>query len=540
MGLISDLEVSEALEGLDIRTIERASDELWYDLPVRFAEPLLRAVARLDDATVEAHPRLLLAAFFAHAFISSPGDVSLARARHFYLTRGPHYAARLAAFRDPGDLVAAGMAAMIGARMRGALSTAERIGERVEHLMGRVDVYAHLPWSRHRSGSRPGWVAAQRAFVALFDGRWDDAIGFLNRAFLEIGPPPHHHVAGVNACANLVFFNACHGYTSRAREWLVELQQLPPVPEPIAHLAMMGADLGRAWLAMDEMDLPRATEAVDAAGVATDQVEHWPWIASTRARLDLLLDQPVAGLARLEEACTAHGVTLSGAPGGGVVQRAFAELRLAEGNGTTAIELARQGRSPAYVAPAAARAYLLSDEPRRAIRVAAHALRAHTIGPRAALDLQLSLAIAYLRVGDADAARECAEHVHAMFQVVGDRTVFRDIEPSELQMIWAVAPRSSAMVHEGRAWRRAKPRIVSLTARERLVLEHLAGEASVVDIAARLTVAVSTVRSQVRSIYRKLEVRNREDAVAQAVALGLLHGRPPLDGDVATAPRAPC
>jgi DNA-binding NarL/FixJ family response regulator len=61
-----------------------------------------------------------------------------------------------------------------------------------------------------------------------------------------------------------------------------------------------------------------------------------------------------------------------------------------------------------------------------------------------------------------------------------------------------------------------------LTYREREVLALLAGGASNREIAATLSVTLATVKSHLVHIYAKLEVRNRNDALSRAVALGLL------------------
>ncbi len=60
-----------------------------------------------------------------------------------------------------------------------------------------------------------------------------------------------------------------------------------------------------------------------------------------------------------------------------------------------------------------------------------------------------------------------------------------------------------------------------LTKRERVVLAHLTEETTLDDIARRLFVTRNTVKSQVRSAYRKLGVSTRAEAVARARELGL-------------------
>jgi LuxR family transcriptional regulator, maltose regulon positive regulatory protein len=59
---------------------------------------------------------------------------------------------------------------------------------------------------------------------------------------------------------------------------------------------------------------------------------------------------------------------------------------------------------------------------------------------------------------------------------------------------------------------------------EGAVLRWLASDLSVREIGAQLYLSPNTVRSHVRSIYRKLRVGSREDAVARAEGIGLLSG----------------
>ena len=60
-----------------------------------------------------------------------------------------------------------------------------------------------------------------------------------------------------------------------------------------------------------------------------------------------------------------------------------------------------------------------------------------------------------------------------------------------------------------------------LTRRELVVLENLSEDVTLGEIASKLFVTRNTVKSQVRSVYRKIGVSTRAEAVAWAEATGL-------------------
>ena len=66
-----------------------------------------------------------------------------------------------------------------------------------------------------------------------------------------------------------------------------------------------------------------------------------------------------------------------------------------------------------------------------------------------------------------------------------------------------------------------------LSERELIVLRLLPTRLSTREISRELAVSVTTIRSQVQSIYRKLQAFSRAKAVAHARDLGLLPGSTP-------------
>lgn len=80
----------------------------------------------------------------------------------------------------------------------------------------------------------------------------------------------------------------------------------------------------------------------------------------------------------------------------------------------------------------------------------------------------------------------------------------------------------------------------ALTRRERVILAHLALPLTLNEIAAALFVSRNTVKSQVRSIYLKLGVADRESALAAGRARGLVPAErtvPELERQLLGVPR---
>jgi len=121
------------------------------------------------------------------------------------------------------------------------------------------------------------------------------------------------------------------------------------------------------------------------------------------------------------------------------------------------------------------------------------------------------LALAPVRAarGDRVGGRAALTEARAILEDLPDAGVFPDLVERQERKLRAHGPREGQLDGE-------------LTKRELDVLRLLVGEQSTRQMAQSLYVAPSTVRTQIKSIYRKLGVSSRERAVHEANARGLI------------------
>jgi LuxR family transcriptional regulator, maltose regulon positive regulatory protein len=111
--------------------------------------------------------------------------------------------------------------------------------------------------------------------------------------------------------------------------------------------------------------------------------------------------------------------------------------------------------------------------------------------------------------GDRAGARTMLAEARAMLEAFPDAGIFPELLERQERKLRARRPREGQLDGE-------------LTERELDVLRFLVGEFSTRQIAQSHYVAPSTVRTQVKSIYRKLGVSSRKEAVEEAHVRGLI------------------
>ena len=324
-----------------------------------------------------------------------------------------------------------------------------------------------------------------------------------------------------------------------------------------AHLALAVAHGQRADLAAAGAQLDLATSAWSdgaAAGGAPAVVAE---LAAVRAWLLQAGGDPAGGLKALEAA----GQELSAWRPLPYLERplavAEAELLLAAGDTAAArtalgradgptpprTALGRgDGHEPPLPAALLARARLELDEgePKAAIATLAPLLNGTATVPslRLLLEAWLLDGLAARALDDRERAFRSTERALTLAEREGFRLALRSPGAPMRELLAAQLGRHTSHepllvelldardeAPEADGWRqgdRERALIEPLSERERVVLRYLTSALSNVEIAAELYVSVNTVKTHIKSIYRKLDTTGRRDAVRRARELRLL------------------
>lgn len=284
--------------------------------------------------------------------------------------------------------------------------------------------------------------------------------------------------------------------------------------------------LAEAMLALERMDADTARVHLAAMEHDRRTIEHWVAVAQVEA-LALLVDgKPGEALAGLE----AYASMRAGEARSPAVRSELGRMRalqqLALGNPDAAwVIVERDTVAGADQHIARARVHVSLGRNGSALTE----LRAAVRGPltaRQTADAAALEAAVLLRLAPTSRTRGVVEHLGALLERTEQRLALALLPEDDLGRVAA----GLDDVGYGRVTRDvplrsllpvAEPELL-LTDRELAVLGQLLTTGSVAEIAATLVVSANTVKSQLRSVYRKLGVNNREDAIAVALTRNLL------------------
>ncbi|MGW2423439.1 LuxR C-terminal-related transcriptional regulator [Streptomyces sp. NPDC001709] len=508
--LIGDLAIGEIFTGLHADDLSELFSHMGSE-PTGSATDLVRAARELSHCDVERGLSRLQRAAQALAPRNGPaGDDDVA-------------ADDLAATRLSCAFLEA-----LAARLTGAPGRAEAAAQAAEKL--RRDVPGRL------LEAHPELIALLLTHLGsarLWAGRVRDARAALT-AVVDSGRAAATAQARQECLGHLALIDHLTGWPGRAeRKALATVTTAgsgspPPAPGPgLASLVL-------AAVAVDRDELDRAEAFLDAAadgqGLPLDPVAQAERSIVT-GRLCLARGDTQAALEAADRSVVAD-VASPWAEAHTVCVAAAAHL--AEGRPEIAVKLlAEQPDGDPVCLVAAAQAELAAGRPEAAAALLDEVRPQARTGPAIAVRAALVRAQAAGEGGDfatqhrlvAQALREARrERLRRPFVDAGAwlRPLLRTVPLRGLAEGW-LTPGSPVPGGAGRAGEQPPlPVVEELSGRERDVLCRLARMMSTEEIAADLYVSVNTVKTHLKSAYRKLAVNRRHDAVRRARDLGLL------------------
>lgn len=341
-----------------------------------------------------------------------------------------------------------------------------------------------------------GDLRAHLGISFLYGGQIDDARSQFEIALACFVRPSTE----LTALGGMALTYALDGDVLAARSWADDALSRSWPSELIDEYPGSMLRIAQARIALEDSDPSTAAALLDRIWPIIDTIEHWPLLAATRALADLAAGDAVSGIERLRALRAQRGARLRGVrPAARHMDAVDALLSLAAGDLVAARKLTVQRSDVTWTRLVVARIALADGEEERALRIVAEA---HPVTPADRLGYVTLSAFLLRQLGRVEEALPLEERGQAIRRAFG-----LGDPPLALPVRDAVLPSP------------APPR---LTRREQIVLAELVHTGSVEEMAARLHVSPNTVKTQRRSLFRKLGATRREEALIVAVAHGLL------------------
>jgi LuxR family transcriptional regulator, maltose regulon positive regulatory protein len=450
--------------------------------------------------------------------------------------------------RPPRSQAAGSLAGLLRARLHGDVDGVRSTAHRL--LASPPEAERE---DRVAEADRRALVLSLLGAAELWSGRLDDAAAHLEqgRALAERGGRDH---LALDAIGHMALLEAVRGNLARAHRLGRQAADVAGRRGWSASAQAACGELGLAWVAYRRDDLAGALDALERAARAAHAGRDRPVVlavALAEARMAAGGDREDAidGLARLRaavgEAARWRPPQLLAA----AVRPVEARLLLAAGDEAGAAALlgdpANGGARPAAETVVLARLQLAQGDPAAAVETLAPLHGGQTPAPRppTLIEAWLLDAVAHRRLVDHEAASHALERALALAAPEGYRRVFveggapvramlaerlqhgtehRVLTEALLEGLLTPVTEPVATGGGGTAPPSVPEPVESLSERERVVLRYLPSMLSAGEIAAELYVSVNTVKTHIKSIYRKLDANRRWDAVRRARQLHLL------------------
>lgn len=370
------------------------------------------------------------------------------------------------------------------------------------------------------SGDVLPFLRMQWALTHQLAGQFPDAVTELRTAY-RLGEALGQDYIARNAAGNAALAWALAGEIARAHEWL-EVEQAHATRDTWADaLTRIGGLLARALTALDVGDTAQAGAALGDLDDLPPVVELWPFLVYALCRHAIATQNPSAGLVALSEYATERDRT-NGEFVESIILASELEIRLALGDGGRAMKLAKKAAcAQPWDTVATARTHLLTGRYRTAITVCRHYDWLASPYARFHADALVIEAIALEETGKSHAAHRTWAHACEIARRTGCTSPLSGVPLTSVTTLAAETgiafPGGYAPPHYP-----TEVHFPQLTDRERAVLSGLQQGLTAGEIGDALLLATPTVKSHLRTLYSKLGVHTRSEAVDAAHSLGLL------------------
>lgn len=362
-----------------------------------------------------------------------------------------------------------------------------------------------------------GFTSVHIGISLITVGRFDDAI-----ELLRVG---HRVGAGTfierDAAGKLALAHAMLGDLSAADYWVEKERSYPQLVPQSEMLVRPAGMVAHALTCIDRLDNGGALGVLAELGPPDDHEEFWGFIVYAHGLHSLISGSPADGLRYVDHQMRRFPTMRDrGAIVGPMLDSVCADLHLALGQPNEAASLVGGSTHPA-TAPVRARVQLHAGDAVDALRIVEHYVNDVRCTDRDSIELALVGATACLAIEAYDKAASYLDRALARSTLTGLLRPFATLPANafvELRSINPGVPELSA----GSTAALAPTISPSLTERELSVLRSLDSTATIQQISTQHFVSGNTIKSQLRSIYRKLGARSRHQAVHRARTLGLL------------------
>lgn len=486
----------------------------WNDLLENDGKTVVRLLGRLPLSRLKDEP--LIAMILAICYIAS----KLRRIRGLQLLRVAISAANSRRRHLPAmERIYIWAAESAALRLIGM---PERAGHVASKALALFEETPESEWDAYIDEIPP--LCTHLGISLYYGGRLDQAIDWFDFAASLAASRGTRHA--LHSVALLSGIHARNGDMPEARHYVDIVRQGTWDQEQLDGYRGTFYRVAEALLAVEAQDLDAAREHIRVFGPHRSTSEHWIAMAQVEAWVALHDGRAAAGLEQLESFARLRGREAGSAHARDALSRSRSLLQLAVGDLNAARRTlqkdAQHDRFDTVLEQS--RLALATGQASEALRM----LEQTRFSPDTARQRAEAAAVqssALHRTAGAAAARAATE-------ALGIRLEDRELTTP----IALVSPEDFFFLHEALAARvavslpraAALPSIAArprLSSRELVVLRALTSGSSLQEISADLNVSQNTLKTQLRSVYRKLGAANRAEAVQQAALHDLLSER---------------